>query len=402
MNLQTYIPVSSRRNNLKEFYFTVLMVLSLAFLPVYLLPSGGLQLVDVFLIIVVISIPFVHDKFKDLALNNMMYLAPYTIWVIVVNLIYFACNYHDVMLLKKTLEAIYIFVLTYSLMVLFSIVISSNKFNYFYIGALFLILFAFTIKGSADMQGVRFVFSFNNPNQMGYFGIIIMSFVLVLTTTLQPKLKSTKFTTIMLYAMVVCAHLFVVFSCSRAALGGILIVDSYYVFKIGWKKLLLYALLAIAVSLIVCIIKPDVIDIVSRMQDRIVVMDVLGRTDRQFDRMIFKHDWQIVVGVGSGLTEAAPDGLEVHNAWGSTFRVYGIVGFVLLFIWIMRIVLLSCLLEGGIFITMALFLYNFFHNGFRFRSFWMLIALIMCLTLVTKGNRTFLETIQTFRKKGTR
>jgi hypothetical protein len=372
----------------KELYIGILLILTMALLPVYYFQSGKPQFVDVIIIITIFSMIIRGDKQNKYFAQQILYLLPFVLWAMIINLIYFASNYNDITLLKKIIEIIYLMIVTYTFMIVFVNLLTQENIKYLYFGLLFSVFMCFTVNGASDEKGSRIILSFNNANQLGYFGVIMMSFVVTLSNINKIDLKTNKLLRITNFILIIAAHIFVLLSISRCSMGGIFLIDLYYLKYYSWKRLAVFGFVIFGLLTTIVIIYPKAIDKIAKIESRINEIDIQSRLNKQYNRLVFLYDWQIIVGTGGGKSEVEVDGREIHNIWANIFRTYGLIGLLLICFWFGRFIWLVRNLDGGWLICAGLSCYNSFQYGLRFRSFWVLFSLMIALSyLVSLKNQ---------------
>jgi hypothetical protein len=76
--------------------------------------------------------------------------------------------------------------------------------------------------------------------------------------------------------------------------------------------------------------------------------------------------------------------IEAHNLFADIFRAYGLIGLVLFVPWLFKLVWDTRKVPDALWVWMGLMTYNMGNNGIRFRSLWILIALIVTVEGVRK------------------
>jgi O-antigen ligase len=249
----------------------------------------------------------------------------------------------------------------------------------------------FFVRGAYDREGeqlslyVRNAFSFNNPNQLAYFAVLIYSMMLIVRSQLSCYIyhKMTKKMIFVLSILIfVLAHFFVLYSASRSGIVSILFLDLFGLLWHMGKTVFSVIAVLIFCSLALSIVKLPEIDYYN-----IMVLKKIERTDineslsKRIEGRFFeniKSDWALIY--GSGKTVPSSRQWEVHNGFVDIFLSYGLVGLLLFlgFIWNLaaRFFKYLSIRENIYYITALLpvFLYNVAHNGFRFRLFWVFLA----------------------------
>lgn len=229
----------------------------------------------------------------------------------------------------------------------------------------------FAILGIGNSDSLRATIFFNNPNQLGYFSLLMLS----LFTILPSSFRKNIFLTILVIST--CGYL-VLYSGSRAALVGVLLLASmiFYLegFKLKIKSVVLILILFISIPLL---LKSDFIkskvDSISTRNERFEESNVSEVQIRGYDRFML-HPHYLFYGAGEGLNERfnSYHSLEMHSGIGNILFSYGILGFVL-FVGFIKNVINKDMFFYGL-LLMPIITYNVTHQGFRDSLFWVVLA----------------------------
>lgn len=371
-----------------------MIILIFGLVPLYLFSSGRPQIVDVLILILLgITLFFRHEKDYYLS-NQIIPLVPFVIWGVLINSGYYLFYPSEYGLLLKNAEIIYTFVLLYGFTFLFKRIINAGSINVIYLGLILAIILCLTIKGNYE-EGVRSALSFNNPNQLGYFSVILVCYAVLL---IQYNIKHGGKLRYHIGDVIIIlgGHIFALLSLSRGAILAIFLLDAWVITKIKNKAIIitvsLLAIISIALSIFV---DPTFIE-----------RKLEGRAGRSFDvseaqmetggrilqNLSTLSGVQYIIGMSASLAireKGAFGGVkgmgEVHNIFGDIFRCYGFIGLALFAYWILKVIWASRILMGGLWVWAAILMYNMSHNGVRFRSFWLLTALM--IAMVELANR---------------
>lgn len=365
-----------------------LVILIIGLVPVYLFPSGYPQVVDV-PIMILLGISFLVGHEKDHYLSKQIIpLVPFLVWSILVNSGYYLFYPSEYVLLLKNAELIYTFALLYGFTFIFSRVVNSGNMKVIYIGLILSIILCAIIKGIYE-EGVRSALSFNNPNQLGYFSVILVCYALLIIQ------YNTNHIDKLLYhigdvIIIFCGHIFALLSLSRGAILAIVILDIWIITKIRNKAIIITISLLVIISVVLSIfVDPAFIErkLESRSGRSYGVSEAKKETEsRIIHNLRTLSGAQYLVGMGGSLATHEKGALgrvkgigEVHNIFGDIFRCYGLIGLALFAYWILKLIWASRILTGGLWVWAAIMMYNMSHNGLRFRSFWLLIALMIAM-----------------------
>jgi hypothetical protein len=211
--------------------------------------------------------------------------------------------------------------------------------------------------------------SFNNPNQLGYFALLSISIVYLLTTAIKVR-----------WYVQVFAYLSLVWlgavSLSKAAMIALGMFGVFAVFR----RSLVIVVLGLALLGSYAIADPNV-EIIERVQYR---FGSLGQHEddswdlRGYDR-IRNHPEYLIVGAGEGGYDRFESLLpgELHSTLGNLFFSFGVIGGGL---FIAGLLLLGRVagLQASL-LLVPVFAYGLSHQGLRFALFWVLLAVMFCV-----------------------
>ncbi|TKI54313.1 ligase [Brevibacillus antibioticus] len=233
---------------------------------------------------------------------------------------------------------------------------------------------------SPDSDEFRQSLFFNNPNQLGYFGLLCMGICLLCARFVSVK-------TIPLFIAIGTAFSIIAASLSKAAI--ISAVGMYLVFLLlsikertglFWMNLLCVLVSSFAVFFIYLYTNENVLSdasIYTQIEERMVTLgedsdDNLAA--RGYDR-IANHPEYILFGAGEGMYERfnSSISLELHSTLANLFFSYGVTGTVL-FILVMVGAVRGHRLVAWYPLVFQI-LYGLTHNGIRETFFWIMLAL---------------------------
>ncbi len=367
------------------------LLLALGLLPVYYFPSGRPQLVDGPLVLLLAAFFLRRSTPPPTLRLNVLPLAPFVVWVALVNLVYFLLYPQDYLPLLKSAELFYTFLLFWAFSCLLREFLEAGKIGFFYAGLFLSLALIFTVKGYSE-EGVRSALSFNNPNQLGYYALILACMAALL---LRFKEQSGRGQVIYYWGDVLllfAAHVLALLSLSRGALVALFFIDLWMFPKLTRRILALF-IPVVLLALVVVIWRPAIIE--ERLAGRPGREITAESAQEEMDKRIF-HQFSIMEGIhylvgrggrGFSLKEKARGIHEVHNIFGDIFRSYGIIGLGLFTAWLLKFIWRSRVVPGALFIWAALMLYNMTHYGLRFRAFWILLALLNAMILLENQKR---------------
>jgi hypothetical protein len=365
--------------------FLIFIIVSYIFIsPFYLFPSGLPQPADIivafgafvflfskkfrdtikvpivkhlFRFILLVSIINICYWFYYYALNgipNTMYFVPlFYIFNGVFFLIFIATLYKDGLLNKQ-----YINIISFTILI-------TLGFQFF----LALIGFQF---GTGE-ESSRATLFFNNPNQLGYFSLLMLSLFTVLPSIFRKNI-------FIIFLVIFITSYLVLYAGSRAALGGVLILTVLLFYFEGFRlKLKSFIFLLIGIIAIPILLQNDFItnniESLQNRGERFVNYNITEAQIRGYDRF-WIHPEYILYGAGEGRFDRFDSyhQMELHSGFGTILFSYGILGFLLFFIFFFK-VLKKRLLFYLVLLTPVLF-YNLTHQGLRTTLFWALLASI--------------------------
>jgi hypothetical protein len=303
-------------------------------------------------------------------------------------------------------------VLSFAFAKVFTALLRKSSLIFVYLGVFASILACLLAKGGEETG--RLALSFNDPNQLGYFGAVLQGLILILRGYRRSSRISSLCYDLADALVVLFAHVFLALSFSRSAIGAFLVLD-LCLFKnmvkdpkgsMGFWVLLLLAPLYFTVI--------DTEFLKRRLEVRphhfeseAFFEDLKTRITKPLAAM---KGLQVVTGTGAGAgvqaeeeavgtiaaeTEEVPTflvnllesygpvawqlapAIEAHNIFADIFRAYGLVGLVLFVPWLFKLVWDTRKVPDALWVWMGLMTYNMGNNGIRFRSLWILIALIV-------------------------
>lgn len=382
----------------------ILVISTLALLPIYIFKSGGYQLVDLSIILCIIAAVLSKSDKDDLLLNKAYALLPFVIWAILLNIGY--ALIYPKMLLEVSYAMVFVlynFVIFFSFIILFNRLVNNQNIIYIYIGLIISVFLCFFVKGEYE-EGLRNALSFNNPNQLGYFSIILMSYFIVLFDLRYNFNLDNTFYRILGAIIIIAAHIFIILSISRASAVAIIILDIWLLKNILKKEIMIDLSFGFIILILFFVIYGHSFiktQLEARPGRNIQEMDSEEITQSLQER-VFRHftnmrGWQIIVGMGGTGIEGDKMGvsllkrdrfaIEVHNTFGAVLKIYGIIGLIFFGFWIMKMLKYTYPYRTSLFIWFAILMQNMTHNGIRFRSAWIFLAfLLVAANLLREGN----------------
>src|SRR4030042_1845720 len=361
----------------------ILLVMVLGLLPIYIFPSGGFQVVDVLILAVSFITLFKICYDFRFFYNEIFFLVPFIIWACLIEMLYYVSSPEDLSYIKTAIQIIYVIVILFIFMVIFANTLIENQYRYLYVGLLISSLIPFIVTGYKSHEwALRTTLSFNDPNQLGYFAIILVSFlILIINNTNATK---GKFFTLISLIIFIIANGFVFLSLSRSAGAAMILLDVYFVYTLIKRRMYFWIIGLLLALLVILGIKYHVVmqvlnnpEVLKRLSLETILDNLKVRT---FDKLTYFTDYQFLIGCAQGGKSRFWDNLEIHNIFLMILRSYGVIGLMLFSAWFVRLVwITSNRLQGALWVWTALLFYNSFVIGTRFRPFWVLIALMIVM-----------------------
>lgn len=222
--------------------------------------------------------------------------------------------------------------------------------------------------------GARASGTFNNPNQLGYFALLSGTILSVLAR----RVRVGALLRMMAYAA--CMYV-AVLSLSKAAMGGIVLL----VLIDGGRGRSL-ALLGLALLAGLLLFAGDMRTVV---HDLVVRVGHLQPDDspamRGYDRIVLNPQY-LVFGAGEGYYhhfKSALAGKEMHSSLGTVLFSYGIPGSIFFSAGLAR-VFKGAGVRYGMYLVPVL-VYGLTHQGLRFSLLWIMMALILATALAERA-----------------
>ena len=352
--------------------------------PFYLWSSGLPQIADFILAFVVLMAIFYvklpknkiveHNKFILVALLFVFY-------VTLVNFVWFIILGDEYSLIFNVL--FYVF----NILSMIAIILLHNS-------GLFKGLLVVVYKGivaSVLLQCVLYLFLgnddpgratnfFNNPNQLAYYALFCLSFLLIIE-------RKIKYRTV-IFIMAVLACFFLIFiTLSLGAIAGALFLFVVHVFISRKKGLYKFISLSLSVFAVVFLyILTTNIDflyyrheLLDRLLWRFERGNVSGESfiiERAYDR-ILNHPEYWILGAGEGAYDRfnSVANYEIHSTLGTVFFSYGAIGLLLFAAMLFYIFYKNKIIYA--YPIVAIMIYGLTHNGLRNSMLWLMFALLI-------------------------
>lgn len=352
-------------------FLNFLLFLGVSLLPIYVYASGSLQPTHALLLIFSLSVIMTYGFAPERWNVALMVLA---IYATVIELAY-VLGGAKWWSMANPIYMIYNVFLTYGVW----LYCRTNGFKWISRGlvvAAFLALLTVGFFGVEVVEargGTRETGGFNNPNQLGYFSVCLLSLAYLFN---RHGLYSTPLT----YVLYAIATMLAIMSLSKAAMSAIFIVLFIATNPRLKREFILPWLIVILIgsAVVLYLISTGAMDQYLFAQ-RFIEMGKENDSDfmsRGYFVFLEGNPITAIIGLGTFKVLKTLDH-EVHSTIASIFNLYGLIGGSLflaaLVIW-MKAVYRNYGFFGLLCIAMPPMLYGLTHNGSRFSIFWILYA----------------------------
>lgn len=369
-----------RQHNPKLPLYVVLYCIAIFLKQFYILPSGSLQICDLFFCLAFLSCLFLQGISlykRDLP------LAVFVAFACLINIFYFALtDFSHIDFLESSLF------LFYNLMIVFLFRSSfDNPNSLLAIGKTFKIciilqLAIFFLGVGRWYSSNRYEGTFNNPNQYGFFLITIMYMNFNIDYAFQNRLK---------YLWVGLAAFLVVLSFSLANTLCVIVLIGFILLMKMYERLSKSVFIGLFVcgAVLVCSVVGGVImngQTLIRLFDSSSIayeaLDTINQysasfletwgADRNMEALI-NFPVGLIIGIGGGYPERFGGQGELHSAIFQLLFYYGLIPYSLLVLWVWKNLKRTKYYLVPSFI--GLMVYSLFGVAYRQPTFWMLIAM---------------------------
>lgn len=367
-------------------------------LPLYFFQSGGFQHVDVLIILLsAIILTSLNNNEIKLGIYLVGPFIPYIGWTVIVN------SYSSMIFISKTqyllssIQILYVFYLMFLFSITFYRILMINK------GTFFVYMFLATSCITpwllySKEESMRQTLSFNNPNQLGYFSILILFILMLINHISDSRGIKTKIQSIANVAILSSTNVFAILSASRATLASIAILDAYFVFVIfrrhsNFLKSIITLFLVITGLFIFITAKETSFEAylnegpMERLSKKKFI-DMSDLAHRSIGQMSFESDLQMIFGQGGGRWKADMVPIEdmyraeVHNSVLGIMNNYGVIGIMLLAGGTISFVIRLGSFPQKWILILPILVYNMSHYGLRFRLLWIALALFAVVAII--------------------
>jgi len=375
-----YFNVSKNKYKLKDKLIFLLYSLYFILKPFYFWKSGLPQISD-FILVLLMIVYFISNKFSiSFNKRNVVFLKNgllFVTWIIFVNGIWALRLQTTESFILQTLYYLYNF-LTASIVVSLYSQYKEKIIEITYKSVLLSVIIQtvnYFVNGG--FSGGRITGSFNNPNQLGYYSLLMIAFLMFISYHLKVSFKW--FIIVIILSMILNFA-----SLSKAAIISSLGLVFLYFFsknknKSFKRKLILILIFVLLLSVVIYnttqIIQNN--SLINSVQRRIqnIGKDSDDNLEGRGYYRIYEYPEYWLFGAGEGEYSRFRYGeIEFHSTLGNIQVSYGLVG-ILLFINLMRLALKNDRYRSW-YILFMIMLYGLTHNGIRNSLFWILLALM--------------------------
>ena len=362
-------------------FMLFIIALYLILFPFYVFSSGNPQPADV--ILAFGSVIFMLAKSSKSVLKKpvVKYLFSFVLLVSVISLTY-VIYYFSIGVENKMFMPILFY--AFNLM-FFVVVLTLFKSSFFVEKKIYLIynvifvslliqffLGVLGIKGYSSLIVSRPAIFFNNPNQLAYYSLLMIS----IQTVLYLKFNFRKL--IFILSLLFSIYL-VIYSGSRAALSVFLLLIPIFLYnKINIKTISVFLLFMLIIPTILKsnFIQEKIVNIVIR-SERNTINNTSEIENRGYDRLLLYPEY-LFYGAGENKNDrfekTGDSYLEIHSGLANTLFSYGFLGLFLFSMFVFKAINKD-LVKNSLLILPSL-LYNITHQGFRSPLLFGLIAII--------------------------
>lgn len=357
----------------------ILVIILYIFLnPFYLYPSGTPQPADVIIAIGALVFVFLGDLKIISQFNSAKLLTSLVALIFIINLTYFFWFTSQGIDNKMYLPIIFYFY-NFVFFLIFLKTISIINYKELNIIGLSIILSLgiqvflaiIGIQGGVKDDNSRPSIFFNNPNQLGYYSLLMLSLFALLPTKYRQK-------KIILIITIALSFFLAIYSGSRAAILGIILLSTILVFK----QLFVFKLSSVFFLILFIIVIHSIYNtesvqeskrVISIRNERFSGTNISEINVRGYDRILIYPEY-IFFGAGEGKYDRFKSyhNLEIHSGFGTILFSYGILGFTLFSLFVFYSIKNG--FASNIVLLLPIFIYNMSHNGFRTSLFWAIFA----------------------------
>jgi hypothetical protein len=361
--------------------------------PFYIFRSGTLQPADMFFIagFFLLAITRKEDKIRykvfPKVYNNVLLYLSFICYQFIVNAswyLHLSNSYYgtNINLLKSSLFSLFNFFAVLTCIMIYERIgerVYAKIAQGFFLSSI--IVFLLTIFGSSE--SIRSTAGFNNPNQLGYFGVLLLAGAILFGKYLKP----TSSILCAVFSLVIIAY-----SLSKAAIVGAVVSLMLTIFISGSRSYKMNAKVKIFLLIILIFViyillfdntlylKNPTLHLLRNRIDSMLLENDSSFADGRGYRRLFETGIHFLWGTGEGAFHrfVTMPGAEIHSSYMTVLVSYGLIGSILYIKTITGMLFMGkygkiaslCLFSG-------VFLYWFTHQGLRNSIFWILLSAYM-------------------------
>lgn len=378
--------------------------------PFYIGKSGILQLSDIFILIAFVTIFFLNFRKSEKNIieyeikKKLTFFLIYILCIVIINSIYY-CISQVSTFLTSSLYYIFVFLGLY----VFSSRVHDEKFlkNIYYCFVIDLILqliFYFCGIGESLYNGTRYIGTFNDPNQFGFFIIISMAYICIISNILKINFKLN------ILSYIIGCYLIYLSASTGMFLAVIvfILLNLISLIKLKIRKINKISKVSIFVLFLILllvlfifqnnklnnyilnffnenIMNSSILDRVNNKIDKFENTDSNFFEDRHLDKFINNYTY-IFWGSGEGeFDRFGNNSGEIHSTFPCLLFYYGIIPFLILVYWIF--INLKGLSFRQLIPYITIFIESFTLAHQRQLLFWVLIILANVFVICKKNNK---------------
>ena len=376
----------------------LLMVFCIGFIPINIFPRGGFQIVDIFIVILATYYIFAKSTISDEEKKQIYLIVPFYAWASMV-VIGYSMYYGVYSFLIIAVEAIYHVFMFYAYCNMWNDLFEKKAYKYIYLSLIVSTICVFSFKGYKEWEGMRYAFSFNNPNALALYALVILCIIILLMKQKKEDNITNKIYYYLDIFFIILSHYLAFMAISRGTLAAFVVLDVCLLKNMLTRDLFLPVAGTFAAGMIVLLtLNPHFI------QERIE-----ARGEHRFGKQAFTErlhigiegpleevkGFKILYGTGyTGAIDLDPNQrirakmgerkLEVHNMFGNVLYGYGVIGLSIYLYWIIRFIWLSKVVPNSFWIWGALLTFSVSGVLIRSRNYWLVLAMILALASIRR------------------
>ncbi len=342
----------------------------------YVLPSGMPQPADILLILSMLICLFKLSRIPS-SVDLYLVLGLFVAWIISVNVIWFFIIYDYRLLIRVSF---YIF---NAMVLVFLVIVGLNDYERLRRVVWWACILALAIQlGFTELvpsTSNRVTGSFNNPNQLAYWALLLLS-CLAVSKDREPLGYMD------IFAFGAGLYLSVL-TASRAGTLSILLLIALMIVTRRWRNTTLFAVLGLCSIFLVSelstrsiselVRSESITSVTARLSNRLERAQEGGLpvlTERGYTRLL-EHPKYLVFGAGEGgYDRVSASEKEFHSSLGNLLLSYGVVGLTL-FLALMFVIFRNAPLPSLLYMA-PIMAFGLTHQGLRFSEFWVFVGLV--------------------------